>query len=100
MKKETLIDLLDSNADILLLDIREAEELADQPTILGAIHMPMGKVFIETSKGAIPKNKHIIVFCRTGRRAGIVQRELQAFGYHIDSVEGGLNEYVSTDKLL
>lgn len=96
MKKEKLIELLDSNADIVLLDIREAEELIDLPTIPGAIHMPMGRVFIETSKGNLPINKHIIVFCRTGRRAGIIQQELQAAGYTIDSIDGGLNEFVST----
>ncbi len=100
MKKETLIRLLESNADILLLDIREAEELVDAPTILGAVHMPMGKVFTEAGRGNIPKGRHIVVFCRTGKRAGIVQQELHASGYRIDGLEGGLNEYISTDKKL
>ena len=100
MKKDILINMMESNSDILLLDIREAEELTDLPTIPGATHMPMGKVFIEAGKGTLPKSKQIIVFCRTGRRAGILQQELRASGYNIDSVEGGLNEFVSTDKKL
>ena len=83
---------------MLLIDIREAEELADLPTIPGAIHIPMGKVFIETGQGNIPKNKPIVVFCRTGRRAGIIQQELQASGYTIGNLEGGLIAYVSPDR--
>ncbi len=100
MKNETFIHLLGSNTDILLLDIREAEELADAPTIMGAVHMPMGKVFTEAGEGNLPKGKHIVVFCRTGKRAGIVEKELRASGYHVDGLEGGLNEHLSTSKSL
>lgn len=97
MKKETLIQLRKSNADILLLDIREAEELEGTAGIDGATHMPMGKVFTEAVKGSLPKDKHIIVFCRTGGRASVVERELRERGYQIDGLEGGLNEYESSE---
>lgn len=90
MQKETLTQLQAENADILLLDIREAEELDSVPTAEGATHMPMGKVFTEASKDNLPKDKHIIVFCRTGGRASVVERELRERGYHIDSIEGGI----------
>ena len=93
MKKEILKKLLESDTDVLLLDIREAEELSNIPTIPGATHMPMGKVFTEAGKGTLPKDKQIVVFCRTGKRAGIVGRELRVQGYRADGLEGALNEY-------
>ena len=50
----------------------------------------MGKVFTEAIKGNLPKDVQIIVFCRTGGRAGVVERELCERGYLIDGLEGGL----------
>ena len=97
MKKEILSQLIESNADILLLDIREAEELTDTPTIRGATHMPMGKVFTEAGKGNLPHTKQIVVFCKTGTRAEIVEQELRARDYIVDGLEGGLNNYVTTE---
>ena len=93
MKKETLTQLIESKAGILLLDIREADELEGMPGVEGATHMPMGKVFKEAVKGNLPKDKHIVVFCRTGGRASVVERELRERGYQIDGLEGGLDEY-------
>ncbi len=61
-------------------------------TIEGAVHIPMGKVFTEVAKGNLPKDKQIIVFCRTGGRASIVVSELQERDYDIDGLEGGLME--------
>ena len=52
--------------------------------------MPMGKVFTEVIKGNLEKDKQIVVFCRTGGRAAIVERELRERGYEIDGLEGGL----------
>ena len=69
MKKETLRQLIENNTELLLLDIREMEELTDTPTIEGAIHMPMGKVFTKAFKGRLPKEKQIIVFCRSDKHA-------------------------------
>ncbi len=93
MKKETLQQLIESKTELLLLDIREIEELRDSPTIKGSVHMPMGKVFTESSKGNLPKEKHIVVFCRSGKRAEIVEAELRTAGYNIDGLEGGLLAY-------
>lgn len=50
----------------------------------------MGKVFTEAVKDNLPKDKRIIVFCRTGVRAGIVASELSSRGYDIEGLEGGL----------
>jgi len=90
MKKEIFTELIKDTSNILLLDIREADELAEDATIEGAVNMPMGKVFTEVIKGNLEKDKQIVVFCRTGGRAAIVERELRERGYEIDGLEGGL----------
>ena len=89
--------LAGSTDDYLLLDIREAEELTPESSIALALHMPMGKVFTEAGKDNLPKDKQIVVFCRTGARAAVVARELTERGYTIDGLEGGLEAY-STSK--
>lgn len=90
MKKEEFEQILQNEPNVLILDIREAEELWEDSTIPGTQHMPMGKVFTEAVKGNLPKDKRIVVFCRTGVRAGIVAYELSGRGYDIDGLEGGL----------
>jgi len=90
MKKEEFTEVLNSGEECMLLDIREAEELINDESVAGAINMPMGKVFTEAIKGNLPKDKQLIVFCRTGGRASVVVRELTERGYNIDGLEGGL----------
>ena len=95
MKKEEFKKIVENKSDILLLDIREVSELSGDDSIEGAKHMPMGKVFTEAGSDNLPKNKKIIVFCRTGGRAEIVVTELRKRGYKVDGLEGGLNDLYS-----
>ena len=90
MKKEIFTEKIKDVDKVMLLDIREAEELLKAKTIEGAVNMPMGKVFTEAINDNLLKDKQIIVFCRTGGRAAIVARELRERGYLIDGLEGGL----------
>jgi len=92
MKKETFNEIIKDRDNILLLDIREAEELLNDETIEGAINMPMDKVFTEAGKDNLPTDKQIVVFCRSGMRASVVVRKLTTLGYKIEGLEGGLNE--------
>ena len=94
MKKTEFKKLLETQSDVLLLDIREADEVTENTMITGAQHMPMGKVFTEAAKNNLPKDKPIVVFCRSGMRAAVIARELTALGYDIEGLEGGLNELV------
>jgi len=86
MKANELRKKLVQGEDILLLDVREPDEF-QKGTIESAVNMPMGKVFVEESRGNLPKDKKIIAFCRTGGRCGIVARELKTRGYDIEAVE-------------
>ena len=93
MRKEILKELIETNEDILLLDIREPEELLITDTITGATNVPMGKVFTEAMRGNLPKDRKIVVFCGTGGRAAIVEKELLERGFDMSCLEGGLEAY-------
>ena len=95
MKKEEFKQLLENVSDTLLLDIREADELTSETILEGSKNVPMGKVFTEVKKGNLSKDVPIVVFCRTGGRAGIVVNELKEQGYDIDGLEGGLDELLA-----
>jgi rhodanese-related sulfurtransferase len=92
MNKKDFLRLTDSSEEILLLDIREPEEILLEETIPGSKNMPMGRVFTSAVDGLLPKNVPIVVFCRSGKRAMIVERELGAMGFSVQSLEGGLQE--------
>lgn len=91
MKKEEL-ENIDFNK-VLLIDIREDEELLEMPSIEGAAHIPMGKIIKEAEDGNLPKDKKIVTVCRSGGRCQIVNTELAALGYEVDFLEGGMSNY-------
>lgn len=93
MKKEKLKENLKKGEKIRILDVREKEEYEQGDKIEGSENMPMGKVFVEASKGNLPKDEKIITVCKTGGRCEIVARELKKKGYNIDYLEGGIEEW-------
>ncbi len=90
MKPSELKEKLARNEDVILLDVREAEEFAVGDAIPGSQSMPMGKVFVEAGKGNLPKDKKIVTICKSGTRCEIVARELKAKGFDIEYLEGGV----------
>jgi rhodanese-related sulfurtransferase len=94
MKVAELKELLQKGAGILLLDIREKEEVDEGGRMIeGSENMPMGKVFFQAAKGLLPKDKKIVTICKSGTRCEIVARELRQKGYDIEHLEGGLDEW-------
>jgi rhodanese-related sulfurtransferase len=57
MNVSDLKNLLQKNEGVKILDVREKEEFEGSETIPGAENMPMGKVFLEASKGTLPKDQ-------------------------------------------
>lgn len=92
MTKDELQQQLTSD-EVVVLDIREAEEVAVEPGVPGSVHMPMGKVFVEAYKGTIPKDKKIVSVCKTGGRCRVLTNHLNERGFNADFLEGGLNAW-------
>ncbi|MEY4744174.1 MAG: Beta-lactamase hydrolase-like protein [Candidatus Parcubacteria bacterium] len=93
MKPEELRKKLDGGEEIMVLDVREKDEFDQGEKIDGSENVPMGRVFVEVQKGALPKDKKIVTVCKTGGRCEIVARELRQKGYDIEHLEGGIEAW-------
>jgi rhodanese-related sulfurtransferase len=93
MKASELKNKVQNHEDVLILDVREAEEFEGGDKMSESVNMPMGKVFLEASKGSLPKDKKIVTVCKSGVRCDIVARELKQKGYDIESLEGGIDAW-------
>ena len=91
MKEITVSELKsirDNKEDICLIDVREAHEL--EICEIGGIHIPMGDVMSNLSR--IPKDKKVIIHCRSGARSGAVVQALESqHGYtNLYNLKGGI----------
>ena len=93
MKVNDLKQKMDANEDMLVLDVREPEEVEHDPGLPGSVPMPMGKVFLEAAQGKLPKDKKIVTVCKSGGRCEIVARELAQKGFDIEDLEGGMQAW-------
>lgn len=94
MKEVTPIELkkmLDDKEDFVLIDVREEHE-AEIASIGGKL-IPMGTVMEHLDE--IPKDKKVVVHCRSGARSGTVIQALeQREGYtNLYNLKGGILAY-------
>lgn len=89
-----LLERVASN-DWLLIDVRSPEEYADGH-IPGAINMPHENIDGYLSELEQHKNKPIIIYCRSGRRAKLAMKVLQEHDFtevmHLEGDILGWNE--------
>ena len=87
---QQLKDKIDSNADVLLIDIREDWE-RDAYNI-GGLHIPMGELPSRLSE--IPKDKDVILYCEKGIRSTIVIQRFESLGFHnLINLSGGMKAW-------
>ena len=80
---------------VLLVDVREEDELQATPPVPGAINIPLSRLVMAIEAGELPMDKKIVTICRSGGRCFVANSELAARGYDTDLLEGGMNEYVA-----
>lgn len=84
------------NGEVLnLIDVREADEVAEG-MIPGAIHIPLGEVAARTSE--LDKTKAYIMICRSGGRSGRATELLEAEGYNVTNMTGGMLVWEGTTE--
>ncbi len=88
--------LLSGPAPPLLVDVRTKAEF-ENGHLKNALNVPHD-VFVRGAYlkkiGDIPKDKHILLYCRSGRRSGIAQEILARDGYsNIVNLRGGMIEW-------
>lgn len=91
---------LTSDDDVVLIDIRESEELKQNGKIEGSVHAPRGMLefYADPSlpyhKPEFGKNRRIILHCASGGRSALAAQTLKKMGYDkVAHLDGGLKAW-------
>ena len=80
------------SAGSFLLDVREPSEW-EAGHIDGAVLIPLAE--LSTRMSEIPKDKTVVIICRSGNRSAQARDQLRAAGYsQTTSVDGGMNAWI------
>ena len=79
-----------ADTNVVVLDVRTAAEFVEGH-IQRAILIDQGqRDFVEKAKAALPTNKTIAVYCRSGRRSASAAGRLADVGYKCVNLKGGI----------
>jgi len=85
------VKALQGRDDVVILDVREQSEY-DAGHIAGVKLIPLGAVANRLNE--IPKDKPVIVTCRSGNRSGQATEYLRSQGYtNVHNMTGGINAW-------
>lgn len=93
ISQQQLLSLLDapSKQEVVVLDVRSKEEFA-QGHIKGAINVSHDKISENLASLNQYKDKMLVVYCRSGRRAGIAEAILTNNGFsQLRHLDGDMN---------
>jgi rhodanese-related sulfurtransferase len=77
----------------ILVDVREPEEWR-RGRAPGARHIPLGA--LGKRIGELPRDRDVLLICRSGNRSGMAQRTLRGQGYdRALNVAGGMNAWAA-----
>ena len=77
----------DGRRERFLLDVREPVELAVEQAP-GAVNIPIGQ--LRARLGELPRDREILVICRSGQRAYYATRMLLQKGFKARNLAGGM----------
>jgi rhodanese-related sulfurtransferase len=81
---------------LVVLDVRSPEEFKEGH-VPGAVNVPYDQIATRLSE--VPKDKDVVLYCRSGRRAGIAAEVLQANGYtRLSHLEGDMNAWLEKGR--
>jgi rhodanese-related sulfurtransferase len=73
---------------LFLLDVREPHEYAEA-RVPGSTLVPLGQLAYRLEQ--LPKDRPIVVICRSGNRSGVAIRQLRRHGFTtVQNLRGGL----------
>ena len=87
-----------ADSSVVILDVRTAAEYADGH-IKGAILIDQGQSdFVEKAKAALPIDKKIAIYCRSGRRSANTAMKLANVEYKCVNLKGGIIAWKEAGK--
>ena len=93
--QEAYQKMVDNNCN--LIDIRETNELKNNGSVDGAVHVPRGmlEIYLDPNSvffqnGQLNQDKEFVLFCAGGVRSALAAKSLQDMGYEkISHIQGG-----------
>ena len=83
---------------VIVLDVRTPSEFAEGH-IANAVNIDQGQSdFIEKTRAALPTDKRIAIYCRSGRRSANAAGRLAAEGYRCVNLKGGIIAWKEAGK--
>ena len=92
ISQEEARNLMDSETDYIILDVRTEEEYADGH-IVGAVCIPNETIGETVSESLPDKEQLILVYCRSGNRSVQASEKLAKFGYTNIKEFGGISTW-------
>lgn len=97
-QQELIATLSENNAQVVLLDVRSAKEY-NEGHIDGAINISYDNIADNLSKLEKYKNSTVVVYCRSGRRAGIAEELLSKNGFkNLRHLTGDMNGWLEAKR--
>ncbi len=97
MSQEELLEHQSKHAgQLYVLDVRSPEEFREGH-VPGAINVPYDQIAARIAE--VPKDKDVVLYCRSGRRAGIAADVLAANGYtRLSHLEGDMQAWIAQGR--
>lgn len=87
---DQVVSSLNNGEKLNLVDVREIDEW-EAGHIEEAAHLPLSE--LQERIGELPKDEPLIMVCRSGGRSGKACDFLQAHGYSVTNMKGGMLEW-------
>lgn len=89
LNAQELAELLDSDEDVLLVDVRSPYEYEHDGHISGSRLLPLQALMQRVDE--LPKNQQIVFVCRSGNRSQVACEQLSRLGYgNVKNFNGGM----------
>lgn len=97
MTQEQLVEHLAKHPQhLFVLDVRTPEEYAEGH-VPGAVNVPHDQLASRLAE--VPKDKDVVVYCRSGRRSALATDVLAANGYqHVSHLEGDIQAWLARGR--
>jgi rhodanese-related sulfurtransferase len=86
-------DMIDSNPDIILVDVREDSEFCGEGHIPGSLNYPWNTGVFQEKYAELPEDADILVICRTGNRSHAAATFLAEQGFTSVYDIGGITSW-------
>ena len=87
---EEVAERIQNGEEVMVIDVREISEVVTGK-IPGSRHIPLGQLALR--KGELDKNQTYIITCQSGNRSKAACGILEALGYKVEDMVGGMNNW-------